>query len=59
MNEAAEGTDDLIHDLVAIIYSFSARLYGQRRSRRAQELSRLAREPMDVEEMDDDGTESS
>jgi putative resolvase len=59
VNEAAEGTDDLIHDLVAIIYSFSAGLYGQRRSPRAQELSRLAREPMDVDELDDDGTESS
>lgn len=54
VNEASEETEDLVHDLVAIIYSFSARLYGQRRHHRAQELSRLAREPLGVDELDDD-----
>lgn len=35
VNEASDERADLIQDLVAIIYSFSARLYGQRRSRKA------------------------
>jgi predicted site-specific integrase-resolvase len=33
VNLADNGTDDLLHDLVAIIYSFCARLYGQRRAK--------------------------
>lgn len=53
-NQASDDTTDLVHDLVAIIYSFSARLYGKRRSERAQELSRLAREPLGEDELDDD-----
>lgn len=43
-----------MHDLVAIICSFSARLYGKRSSQRAQDLSRLAREPLDVDELLED-----
>lgn len=35
---------DLIQDLVSIIYSFSARLYGRRRAERAQRIVRLLEE---------------
>jgi len=31
---ADNGKEDLLQDLVSIIYSFSARLYGKRRARR-------------------------
>ncbi len=34
VNEAENGRDDLMQDLVAIITSFTARLYGQRRATR-------------------------
>jgi putative resolvase len=34
VNEAEEGQEDLMHDLVAIITSFTARLYGRRRASR-------------------------
>jgi putative resolvase len=34
INLAENGRDDLLHDLVSIIYSFSTRLYGQRRGKR-------------------------
>jgi predicted site-specific integrase-resolvase len=34
INEAKDKTDDLMTDLVAIITSFCARLYGQRRGKR-------------------------
>jgi putative resolvase len=34
VNEAEPGNEDLIADLVAIVYSFAARLYGQRRAKR-------------------------
>lgn len=37
VNLADNGTDDLLHDLVPIIYSFCARLYGQRRAKRKTE----------------------
>ena len=37
VNLADNGTEDLMQDLVAIIYSFSARMYGQRRAKRATE----------------------
>jgi predicted site-specific integrase-resolvase len=37
VNLADNGTEDLLHDLVAIIYSFCARLYGQRRAKRKTE----------------------
>jgi putative resolvase len=35
---ADNGKEDLLQDLVSIIYSFSARLYGQRRAKRKTEL---------------------
>ena len=37
VNIAENDKDDLIADLVAIVYSFTARLYGQRRARRKTE----------------------
>jgi predicted site-specific integrase-resolvase len=36
INTATDETTDLVNDLVSVIYSFSARLYGKRRSERAQ-----------------------
>lgn len=35
INEASDDRTDLVQDLIAIIYSFSTRLYGQRRSKKA------------------------
>jgi predicted site-specific integrase-resolvase len=37
VNLADEGKEDLVEDLVSIIYSFCARLYGQRRAKRKTE----------------------
>lgn len=37
VNLAENETDDLLQDLVSIIYSFCARLYGQRRAKRKTE----------------------
>jgi putative resolvase len=37
VNLAENGKEDLIADLVAIVYSFTARLYGQRRAKRKTE----------------------
>jgi predicted site-specific integrase-resolvase len=37
VNLADNGREDLLADLVAIIYSFCARLYGQRRAKRKTE----------------------
>lgn len=37
VNLADNGQEDLLQDLVAIIYSFCARLYGQRRAKRKTE----------------------
>ena len=37
VNMAENDKDDLIADLVAIVYSFTARLYGQRRAKRKTE----------------------
>jgi predicted site-specific integrase-resolvase len=34
MNLADDGREDLLDDLTAIVYSFCARLYGQRRAKR-------------------------
>ena len=39
--------DDLVADLVAIIYSFSARLYGQRRAKRKTERIKIELEKED------------
>lgn len=37
VNVAENGREDLLADLVAIVYSFCARLYGQRRAKRKTE----------------------
>ncbi len=37
VNQAENGTEDLLADLIAIIYSFCARLYGQRRAKHKTE----------------------
>ena len=37
VNMAENDKEDLIADLVAIVYSFTARLYGQRRAKRKTE----------------------
>ncbi len=37
VNMAETDTSDLIQDLVSVIYSFSAKLYGLRRSKRKTE----------------------
>jgi putative resolvase len=37
VNQAVNGTEDLLADLTAIVYSFCARLYGQRRAERKTE----------------------
>jgi predicted site-specific integrase-resolvase len=37
-NGAENGTEDLLADLAAIVYSFCARLYGQRRAKRKTEV---------------------
>lgn len=38
VNQVENGTEDLLADLTAIIYSFCARLYGQRRAKRKAEV---------------------
>jgi putative resolvase len=38
VNLAENDREDLLHDLVSIIYSFAARLYGSRRARRKTEV---------------------
>jgi putative resolvase len=38
VNQAENGTEDLLADLAAIIYSFCVRLYGQRRAKRKTEV---------------------
>jgi putative resolvase len=37
VNQAENGKEDLLTDLVAIVYAFAARLYGQRRAKRKTE----------------------
>jgi predicted site-specific integrase-resolvase len=37
VNQSENGTEDLLTDLTSIIYSFCARLYGQRRAKRKTE----------------------
>ena len=41
VNEAGDDRTDLARDLVSVIHSFSARLYGQRRSKRAEAMVRI------------------
>ncbi len=38
VNQAENGIEDLLADLTAIVYSFCARLYGQRRAKRKTEV---------------------
>jgi putative resolvase len=38
VNQAENGTEDVLADLTAIIYSFCARLYGQRHAKRTTEV---------------------
>src|SRR5260221_1813109 len=38
VNQAENGTEDLLADLTAIVYSFCARLYGQRRAKPQTEV---------------------
>jgi putative resolvase len=42
VNQAENGTEDLLTDLTSIVYSFCARLYGQRRAKRKTDV--IARE---------------
>ncbi|HEX9414849.1 MAG TPA: IS607 family transposase, partial [Ktedonobacterales bacterium] len=51
VNPAENDEEDLIADLVAIVYSFTARLYGQRRAKRKTE--RIAAELRGAEAEDD------
>jgi predicted site-specific integrase-resolvase len=37
VNQAENGTEDLLADLISIIYSFCARLYGQRRAKNVKQ----------------------
>ena len=53
VNLAENDKEDLIADLVAVVYSFTARLYGQRRATR--KTKRIAAE-LRGEEADDDAT---
>jgi hypothetical protein len=39
VNQAENGTEGLLADLTAIVYSFCARLYGQRRAKRKSSVS--------------------
>jgi putative resolvase len=38
VNQAENDHEDLMADLMAILYSFTARLYGQRRAKRTTEM---------------------
>lgn len=38
VNQAESGTEDVITDLVGIVYAFAARLYGQRRAKRKTDV---------------------
>lgn len=49
VNLAGDGKEDLLDDLVAIIYSFCARLYGQRRAKRKTERITAELETDDAE----------
>lgn len=54
INEAQDDVTDLVNDLVSVIYSFSARLYGKRRSERAK-AAIAALEAEGVADPDGDG----
>jgi len=57
VNRAEDGREDLLSDLVAIVYSFSARLYGQRRAKRHTEV--IIKELTEGEEMNATGGTAS
>ena len=50
VNLAETDREDLLHDLVSVIYSFAARLYGQRRAKRKTEaiVAQLKQEGIDA-----------
>ena len=50
VNLAENDREDLLHDLVSVIYSFAARLYGQRRAKRKTEaiVAQLKQEGIDA-----------
>lgn len=50
VNLADNDREDLLHDLVSVIYSFAARLYGQRRAKRKTEaiVAQLKQEGLDA-----------
>ncbi len=48
VNQAENSTEDLLSDLTSIIYSFCARLYGQRRAKRTTERIVQALEAADA-----------
>jgi putative resolvase len=50
VNLAENGQEDLLADLTAILYSFTARLYGQRRAKRKTETIIRALEAGEVED---------
>lgn len=49
VNFAEHDREDLLHDLISVIYSFAARLYGQRRAKRKTEaiIAQLKQEGID------------
>ena len=57
VNRAEDGREDLLSDLVAIVYSFSARLYGQRRAKRHTEV--IIKELTEGEELNAPGGTAS
>lgn len=38
VNQAGDGSEDLLADLTAIVYSFCARLYGQQQAKHKTEV---------------------
>jgi putative resolvase len=53
VNQAENDKEDLLHDLASIIYTFCARLYGQRRAKRTTEM---IVEQLQAEKGEDDAT---
>jgi predicted site-specific integrase-resolvase len=53
VNQAENSTEDILADLTSIVYSFCARLYGQRRAKRKTE--KLVRELQEEKEEGNEG----
>ncbi len=53
VNEAGNETEDLMADLTAILYSFTARLYRQRRAKRTTETVIRTLEALEAEESEE------